>query len=107
MSLNQEIEDLLNRLFIFEPEFKDEVRQKLEQGISEEKLVALAEILREAHEWQNEVLQRKLKDRPDLYEKIVRQKMELKHEQIREHLEAIKKEDKEKIDEIHLKIRGL
>lgn len=104
MTKKQEIEDLLSRLFIFEPEFKEEIRERLKTA-TRERLERVMSVLTEAYKWQEQILEKKLKADPGLYDRLLNKEIEIEHELVNNRREQIKNEDSGKIKELLSKIK--
>jgi|GEM_PF-7125031 hypothetical protein len=104
--LRKEIFEIVEGILVFEPDFKDKIYAKA-INLSEEKLYQLKEILLDMIDWQEEVIVRLVNQNPELYKKILSERMQFEKDIMSVYKEKLVAEDRHKMQIILDKIQSL
>ena len=99
----KEIGNLLESVLVFETKFKEELLAKA-KNLSDAKLGELKNILAEIGQWQKKVLDKKIKEDPSFYNKVVSARKEVDQEIINLYKQQLNEEDRKKMEIILEKI---
>lgn len=103
----KEIEDLLDKIFVFDYEFKLDILTKIENEGDGGKFTELKKILSEALEIQNLLVDKKMNTDKDFYKKIQREKRVTDEKIIKLYKEKLSQDDNQKINLILSKIDSI
>ncbi|MFA5062185.1 MAG: hypothetical protein WC526_03490 [Patescibacteria group bacterium] len=104
---DNEIGNLLEQIFVFEPEFRAQILDKVKAGLAPERLAKLKNILADTIKWQTGVLARKIKQDKDFLRRFSAQKKKIDHALISERAQTLKDNDFKKMQTILLKIKSI
>lgn len=104
---DNEIGKLLERIFVFEPEFRAQILDKVKAGLAPGRLPKLKKILEDTIKWQIGVLAKKLKQDKDFLRRFAVQKKKIDHAIIDERAQTLKDNDFKKMQTIILKIKSI
>lgn len=98
---------MLEKIFVFDYGFKLGILKKIENETDGKKLAGLKKIISEASEFQNLLIDRKMKADKDLYDKIRSEKAIADKKIIKSYAEKLSGDDKIKINMILSKINSI
>ena len=102
----KEIGNLLKGILVFETKFKEQLLVK-SAGLSDAKLNELKNILTEISKWQEKVLENKIKQDPDFFNKVADARKKVDEEIINLYKQKLSDEDHKKMDIILNKIHSI
>ncbi|TSC85104.1 MAG: hypothetical protein G01um101413_488 [Parcubacteria group bacterium Gr01-1014_13] len=102
----KEINNLLENILVFEIKFKEEILAKAE-NLDAAGLKKLKIILSEVNKWQGKILDKKIKEDHDFYNKIIRARKKSDEEIISLYKQKLNDEDHKKMEIILSKINSV
>lgn len=102
----KEIANLLENILVFETKFKAEILAKV-KNMSDAKVNGLKEILLHVGEWQKKVLEKKIQEDPDFYNKIINSRKQIDQEILDLYKQKLNDEDRKKMDIILNKMKTI
>lgn len=97
---------LLEDIFVFEKNFKEEILLKAKE-LNEDKIAKLLGELTEVRSWQEKVLAEKIKEDPGFYNKIVNARKTLDQKIINLYKQKLNEEDRKKMEIILNKMKSI
>ncbi len=102
----KEIGNLLDNILVFETKFKEQLLAK-SAGLNEAKLSELKTILTEINRWQKKVLDKKIKEDPDFFNKVANARKQIDQEIINLYKQKLNDEDRKKMEIILNKMKTI
>ena len=102
----KEINNLLKNILVFETKFKEEILVK-SKSMSEIKLSELKEILLHVEVWQKKVLEKKIQEDPNFYNKIINARKKLDQEIMDLYKQKLNDQDQKKMEIILNKMKTI
>lgn len=103
----KELTDLLDKILVFDYDFKIYILQKLESGLDKEKLRGLEKMLLETIAFQRKVFAEKNKKDPGFFRRLSEIKNQFNKGVIDKYSQNLASDDKKKMDIILSKIKSL
>ena len=102
----KDIGNLLKNILVFETKFKEDLLVR-SAGLNEEKLNKLKVILTEINQWQKKVLDKKIKEDPNFYNKVLGARKQVDEEVINLYKQKLNNEDQKKMEIILNKMKTI
>lgn len=105
--VENEVEKILDNLFVFDSEFKTKILDKIKAGLDDARLNKLKKILADAVKWQAEVVTKKIKQNKDFIRKFNLQRKRIDHAIIDDRAQELRENDLKKMQTILLRIKNI